>query len=92
MVCYTYLNLIIVQKGETDEEEERRRRKNEMMNNFQNNFLRQQNYTFIQMRGSCSFFKHQNFMLKSLRCKSVLIQFTIQEIIFKVSLVKYFDF
>ena len=30
-----------------------------MVNNFQNNFLRQQNYTFIQMKGSCSFFKHQ---------------------------------
>ena len=77
MLCYTYLNLIIVQKKETDEEEKRRRRKSEMMNNFQNNFLRQQNYTFIQMRGSCSFFKHQHFMLKSLRCKSLLIQFTI---------------
>ena len=91
MLCYTYFNLIIVQKGETDEEEKRRRRNSEMMNNFQNNFLRQQNYTFIQMRGSCSFFNHQHFMLKSLRCKLRLMQYTILEILFKMSVVKYFQ-
>ena len=70
----------------------KKKKKNEMMNNFQNNFLRQQNYTFIQMRGSCSFFKHQHFMLKSLRCKFLLIQYTILEMLFKMSVVKYFHF